>query len=186
MIFGNNDEIAINFEVDEVGNSNFLFGRCQFVVNSMEYFQNYSNISINIVLNYLRRRVRPQPLAMNNPKSADELYFFGCLINGISDRNTIPVSPLSVEKETSPEIRAFIDDYDAFLDRVRDFFSEGNSIEFGGELSALGVRCFLFERDQHEWLVISEDGGASVDLHKLRRGAYGRFIDSLPEELSVA
>lgn len=186
MIFGNNDEIAIGFDVDEIGHSNFLLGRCHFVVNNKVYLQDFSNISINVVLNYLRRRVRPQPLARDIPESVDELYFFGCLINGLSDPNTVPVSPLSVEETTSPEVRAFIDDYDAFLDRVRNFFLDGNAINFGDELSALGVRCFLFERDQQEWLVVSESSGASVDLHKLRRGAYRRFIDSLPEKLRTA
>lgn len=186
MIFGDHDELAIQFEVDEVGNSDFLFGRCHFIVKNKKYFEAHSNISINVVLNFLRRRVKPQPLAQSIPQSARELYFFGCLINGLSGPNAIPLSPLYVDDSTSSEIKTFVDDYDAFLDRVRSLFSDGNAVDFGGELSALGVKCFLFEREQQEWLVVSENNGSNVDLHVLRRGAYGRFIDSLPEKLRVA
>jgi hypothetical protein len=183
MIFGYVDEIAVEFEVDDVGTSEFLFGRCCLIVNKKKYFQTVTNISLNVVLNFLRKRVEAQPLARSSQTNAEGLFLFGCLINGYPGQHVVPISPLASDDSIDPELSAFIDDYDLFLDRIRTFFQEGNAINFGGELHAEGLRCFLFERELHELLIVSENDGRDIDLHVLPKGAYDKFVDTLPEKL---
>lgn len=183
MIFGYMDDVAVEFAVDEVGNSNFLFGRFYFIVNNKRYFLNATNISINVVLNCLRKRVEAQPLTSKTQANADSLFLLGSLINGFPGRNSVPISPTPVDDSLISEVNEFIENYDLFLDRIKSIFQEGNAINFGGELHAEGARCFLFERGQKELLVISENDGIDIDLHMLSKGAYDRFVDALPTKL---
>ena len=185
MLYGNSNEIAASFVVTEKSiDSHFIFGDFNLIIGGAVFLSEHKMLTLNFILNKLKVKIKPYPVKMK--KSKEDLYFIGCLFSGYLYDNIIPDIPSKIRNSEEYELKKFTDDYFDLLKRIHDVFDERMEIQLPPELIDKGCRFFLFEINESEFIVCTQDGGQNINLFKLAAGSYERFIKSLPANILIA
>lgn len=180
MNFGDLAEIAVSFQpLERSIDSEWVFGQVDIIVANKIILSSSSDISLNVVLNYLRKNAI-SPMRLENSCSVSSLYLLGCLFSGYLWEGYIPDVSHVTAKNANSDINEFADQYVNLLSLIPKALGQTVEIQLGIELIDLGWRLFLFRTQNEEILVGSSDLGKNLFAHHLPVGSFNRLRESLP------